>query len=762
MGLACSILEQNGRLRKTRTNIHSTYSTQGRLSRIAAPIEVNSEVQAERGISFGALSAAQDAPAPPLADEINNEVQVEDNPLSSALLTAQYAPAPPLADEISREPLSALSTAQYAPSPPLAGEINGEVQAEDDPPLSALSATQCSAKIAAWRKKILQQRWNRSLESIMEDFEGEEQEQEEEEGEGPTADDDLPENAFDKGEEDMWDLMESAPSGEEGISLWDSIGEHFIREAMSIGRSSFQKERDSQLMRQLGARTLLEHELAPLRHFAYKVENNLTEKAFNALPRVFRHDQVSSWKVTSSHAQFLSGFRPVRYDCCPNSCICYTGPYEKKVSCPECKTARFHPNSTEPQRYFEYLPIIPRLRALAANPQLAETMRYRTEFEGTRNQGRMQDIFDGEMYRSLLNSFVAVAGEKLPFCHFSDSRDIALGLATDGVAIFKKRSKTSWPIVLFNYNLPPEVRFQKENFISVGVIPGPNKPSDLDSFLYPLVQELLQLEIGVKAFDALTKTLFTLHAYLIVVLGDIPAVSLLMRMKGHNGFSPCRMCKITGVRKDPKSPYYIPLNRNSSASYDPANLPMRTREGFNNEAKEVQFAINTTTEEDLAKKFGIKGIPLLSSLSALSFPASFPYDFMHLVWENLIPNLISFWTGGFKDLSHSGKGYLLEDKVWKEICSTSALAGNTIPSSFGCRVPNMSTQRWQLTSESRAMWTLFIAPIVLRGRFIEERYYRHFLDLVRLLNMCLEYELPMEQVAKIEQGFIKWVKDYER
>jgi hypothetical protein len=753
MGLACYILEQNRRLKnpRTRTNIPSAYAIHGPLSGIATPAppladEFNSEMQAEDDLSFGALPTAQYAPVPPLADEINSAVQAEDDLSFGALPTAQYAPAPPFADE-----------------------IDSEVPAEDDPPLSALSAIHCSARVAAWREKTLQERWNRSLEPIMEDFEGEEdegededEEEEEEEGEGPTADDDLLEYGCDEGEEDVWDLMESAPSGEEGISLWDSMGEHFIREAMSIGRLSFHKERDSQLTHQLGARTLLEHELAPLRHFAYKVENNLTEKAFNALPYVFPHDKVSSWKVTSSHVQFLSGFRPVRYDCCPNSCICYTGPHEKKDSCPECKTARFNPNSTEPQCYFEYLPIIPRLRALAANPQLAETMRYRTKFEGTRYQGQMQDIFDGRLYQSLLNSSVSVAGEQLPFCYFSDSRDIALGLSTDGIAVFKKRSKTSWPIVLFNYNLPPDIRFHKNNLIPVGVIPGPKKPLDMDSFLYPLVQELLQLEIGVKAFDALTETLFTLHAYLIVVLGDIPAVALLMRMKGHNAFSPCRMCKITGVRVPTSTTHYVPLNRQSSAPYDPSNLPMRTREGFIKEANEVQFAMNTTIEENLAKKFGIKGIPLLSSLSSLSFPASFPYDFMHLIWENLIPNLILFWTGEFKDVSHSGKGYLLETKVWKEICSTSALAGNTIPSAFGCRVPDMSTQRWQLTSESRAMWTLFIAPVVLRGRFIEERYYRHFLDLVRLLNMCLEYELPMEQVAKIEQGFIKWVKDYER
>jgi len=74
-----------------------------------------------------------------------------------------------------------------------------------------------------------------------------------------------------------------------------------------------------------------------------------------------------------------------------------------------------------------------------------------------------------------------------------------LGLSTDGFGPFKHHIKTAWPIILFNYNLPSEERFQKDNIISVGIIPGPKKPGDCDSFLWPLIQELLQLAIGVTA-----------------------------------------------------------------------------------------------------------------------------------------------------------------------------------------------------------------------------------------------------------------------
>ena len=118
------------------------------------------------------------------------------------------------------------------------------------------------------------------------------------------------------------------------------------------------------------------------------------------------------------------------------------------------------------------------------------------------------DIFDGAHYHSLLETFVTISDEELPMWFFSDPRDIVLGFSTDGFGPFKKRNKTAWPLFIFNYNLPPKERFQKENIISLGTVPGPKKPANLDSFLWPLVQELLKLEIGVSAFDAIAQVSF--------------------------------------------------------------------------------------------------------------------------------------------------------------------------------------------------------------------------------------------------------------
>jgi hypothetical protein len=361
---------------------------------------------------------------------------------------------------------------------------------------------------------------------------------------------------------------------------------------------------------------------------------------------------------------------------------------------------------------------------------------------------------------------LSVGDERLPFWFFSDPRDIALGLSTDGFGPFKHRTKTAWPIILFNYNLPPEVRFQKDNIISVGVIPGPKKPCDFDSFLWPLVQELLQLAIGVQAFDALSRTSFLLRAYLILVFGDIPAVAMIMRMKGHNAKLPCRMCEIQGIRNDTSKTYYVPLNRDNFASasprqYDPSALPLRSHETFIQQAEAVQNAPTATASDRLATQYGVKGIPLLSSLTSLSFPASFPYDFMHLIWANLIPNLILLWTGKFKDLEHQDEDYLLLKSAWEAVGAATAAAGDTVPASFGARPPNLASDGSHVTAEMRSIWTMFFAPTLLRRRFQKPRFYKHFLRLVRLLKLCMEFELTQEQIDELEEGFKSWVEDYE-
>ena len=91
-----------------------------------------------------------------------------------------------------------------------------------------------------------------------------------------------------------------------------------------------------------------------------------------------------------------------------------------------------------------------------------------------------------------------------------------------------------------------------------------------------------------------------LHAYLIVVFSDIPAVSMIMRMKGHNTISPCRLCNIQGVRIPSSriTTHYTPLNRDNfpgvNPGYEADSLPLQNHDTFLKQATKVQTTSTTT------------------------------------------------------------------------------------------------------------------------------------------------------------------------
>ena len=70
----------------------------------------------------------------------------------------------------------------------------------------------------------------------------------------------------------------------------------------------------------------------------------------------------------------------------------------------------------------------------------------------------------------------------------------------------------------------------------VGFTPGPNNPRDLDSFLWPLVEEFMTLQKpeGVRTWNAAVKAYMPngLHAHITVVAADMPGREKIMKLKG--------------------------------------------------------------------------------------------------------------------------------------------------------------------------------------------------------------------------------------
>ena len=179
------------------------------------------------------------------------------------------------------------------------------------------------------------------------------------------------------------------------------------------------------------------------------------------------------------------------------------------------------------------------------------------------------------------------------------------------------------------------------------------------------------------------------------------------------------------------------------------------------QAKEVQSAKSDAEANRLAFKYGINSVPLLGVLDSLSLPLSTGYEFMHLVFENLLPNLALLWSGNFKT-PNQDQLFVLDRHTWEDIGALAAASKSTMPSCYGAAVPNIATDWSSFSAEAWSQWGLFIGPVILNHRFKHIKYYNHFCDLVHLINLCLQYQLSDNELLEIRMGFIEWVRKYER
>jgi len=163
-------------------------------------------------------------------------------------------------------------------------------------------------------------------------------------------------------------------------------------------------------------------------------------------------------------------------------------------------------------------------------------MRYRSEHDSSpRDKDDLTDVFDGAHYRRLRKKKVVVDGETQNHRFFSSPVDVALGLFTDGVQLWKRSQSTVWPLFALNYNLPPERRYKNSELIPVLIMNGPSKPKEFDTFLHPLYRDAKKsARIGHYVNDGASEKpeeLVVQRFYVILCGGDTPCISQWMCFK---------------------------------------------------------------------------------------------------------------------------------------------------------------------------------------------------------------------------------------
>lgn len=229
-------------------------------------------------------------------------------------------------------------------------------------------------------------------------------------------------------------------------------------------------------------------------------------------------------RASVKHIQKRTGIHFVEYHCCIGSCMCF-GPFPNYTHCTHCGEPRLDENG-RPRAIFRFIPVIHRLRMQYANTERARKfVGYRASVEARWSEspdGLSEDFWTSGLYQSQKAQGL-----------YADDTDIGFLFSTDGVRVFKTRSNyTVYPLLLLNLNLPPDERVKQRNMLLCGIIPGPKGPKDIDSFIWPLVQEFKFLEKGVSAWDASRSKPFILRAYISLVGADMVAREKLMHMQG--------------------------------------------------------------------------------------------------------------------------------------------------------------------------------------------------------------------------------------
>jgi hypothetical protein len=221
------------------------------------------------------------------------------------------------------------------------------------------------------------------------------------------------------------------------------------------------------------------------RLFHIKEKHNLTEAAFNDILREMDLSGITLYRLRKVLKQLIP-LEPILIDCCIDSCIAFTKEYETLEYCPICEKTRYKTGSKIARKQAAYWSPISSLRMQYQDRKTAETLRYRQNYTESPQYAagdRMADVFDGRHYKSLINSGF-----------FLGSRDIALMGSTDGYQIFRQKRNDCWIVLLINANLPPSERVKKDNLMISAMFPGPKQPKNMNSFLWPLVEELKKLE----------------------------------------------------------------------------------------------------------------------------------------------------------------------------------------------------------------------------------------------------------------------------
>ena len=513
---------------------------------------------------------------------------------------------------------------------------------------------------------------------------------------------------------------------------------------------------------------------------AYERVCHSTIRNFSGAPGV---DDIQSFYNVERTIRTFTGVEPIHHDMCSNTCLTYTGPFADLDACLICGTSRWNQQTLQgsnghlklPAQTFTTIPLAPQLQACNRDPESAHAMRYLHErtrqildhFRDTQTIPVVDDIAMGWDYLGAV-----LEGD-------ITENDIVVMVSLDGAQLYDSRELDCWIYIWIILNLPPDQRYKKLHVLPGGFIPGPNKPKNVDSFIFPDLHHLAAIQReGLPMWNPLNDSQYISNVYLLFTTADGPGLIYWDGMVGHSGRNGCRLyCGVLGRRKERGTHYYPALLRPLDCAVDGSNhpdidvfkLPLGGSSHYAENLQRIMSVPNQTQWDKTKTETGLTKPPLILGLDhrhSLGVPLSITTDIMHLA-GNLSDLLISLWhatidVSANDDCATWDWAVLGNKAVWAAHGKDVEDAGRHLPGSYDRKPRNIAEKiNTQYKTWEFQLYTFGIAPTLLYG-ILPTEYWSHYCMLVCGFQIMCQHSITQQQLVDAHLLLCSWEHNFEQ
>ena len=491
-------------------------------------------------------------------------------------------------------------------------------------------------------------------------------------------------------------------------------------------------------------------------------------------------DVFLSFDQVKRRLRWLSGVVPIEHDMCPNTCVAYTGPYEDLITCPRCPLSRYFPDSSTPRKRLTTVPIRPVIQALYGSRDIAEHMHYleralSANVDRARRTGGSLDRYDDiSCGKDILSAWTSGTLRK---------SDVALQLSIDGAQLRADQPSEAWVFIWIIHNLPPNLRYKKRFVFPGAIVPGPNKPGDIDSFLFPSLYHTAALQReGLRIYDASTDSYIS-HSRPLVIFATADSLggAAMSGMVGHSGKYGCRLyCNMPSRHRTGDGHYYPAMNTPQNytvsgcdhADVLDSDLALHRTQIDQKYQRNLNYllASNTQTEFRVRRlEVGLCKQTLFSGLpyQPLPVPNVFTMDIMHLTVLNDPDLFLKLFTGKMNIYEPDDKStwdwaiFYKNNDLWRAHGETVVRAVPFIPSSFG-RAPrdpakklNTGYKAWEFQQ-----YIYGLGPTLFR-HLLPRKYWLNFCKLVAGVRILQRHAIAHGDLVRGHNLLSEFAREYE-